>query len=176
MQYSLDMAHVQNVEAEITWPSILTKAATVLAANSPAKEAVLALMQQNPFDVTITHFQGVLTLTLNGFLYQKIVSLLTDYQLLHGYNHALSLLKPVSVPESNGAPHSNNSSSPTMTTKRKSFAALKPVTLTVTGKLKPNILTVEQLQESYKSTRIEKNPTIQPNLWELLTVPNAVSS
>lgn len=170
------MNHAPSVAPGTTWQGTLTEVATVLAANSPLKVQIADLLIKEWPNLQVFLVAG--KMLVKDSLYHEIQLRLTHGKLWHGYNHHLSLLKPVSDMGLSTPPPSINSSSPTMTTKRKNSAAPKPVTLTLTGKLKPNILTEAPPPVSSKSTIGQKiiwNSQIPTSPWALQANGTAIN-
>ena len=168
MPSSLNTFHAQSVEVEITSGPILTALAIALGVDFTDVEQAIPLLKQGTKYNMMNR-----CVFLQPSVYQAIQPLISHPQSSDGLNGVITMCKMSYGSDVDGVHTSNNLSSPTMTNQETS-SAYKPVTLTLTGQLKPNTLTKAPPKKSSRSSKSSKmTAAINPSFWGSALVSNA---
>lgn len=155
---SLDTSPVLNVDHEITSEYILTNLAIALGVGTQDVAAAVALLKTG--GVKFQMPQGIMRIENSHYLaIQPLISLPTS---LSGFEAILSRLK-MFFELGVGGPITFNSLFFPIPMNTETLSAYKPVTLTLTGKLKPSTLTKVPRKKSSPSS---KPKPMAPSVWQ----------
>ena len=162
MPSSLNTPPAPDVVVEITSGSILMSLATALGADSQNVVHVAALLKQG---TTYNRKERIVEITTSvSHMIAPLCSLPTSQS---GLQNTLSVLKIVYPYDADIPLPETNLSSPTMTNKEP-LSAYKPVTLTLTGQLKPNTITKVQRKKSSPSSKVVPQGVWSPNTMTMI--------
>ena len=142
------------VGVEITSLSILMEVATALGASTADVAHVAGLLKGGKLKVTPNPISQTTYMTMEHSAWEEIQPFISPQSLLTGSEALTSLSKKLYTYYVDGTLQENNSSSPSMTQQENSDS-YKPVTLTLTGKLKPNTLTKVARKKSSPSSKLQ---------------------